>query len=208
MALTISTGFVVDDAIVMIENICRYIEAGEEPLTAAVKGARQIGFTVVSLTSSRIAVFIPLLFMTGFVGRLFREFAITLSLAVVASAVASLTLTPMMCAKFLKPIQPGKGLKIFEWSDRIFELVLALYQRGLKWVQNNRLVTLTLAIITLAATIYLYLIIPKGLFPQEDTGEILGVTEAAQNIAFPAMMERQRALSDLISLDRFWCKVS
>ena len=208
MALTISTGFVVDDAIVMIENIFRYIEAGEEPLTAAVKGARQIGFTFVSLTSSLIAVFIPLLFMTGFVGRLFREFAITLSLAVVASAVASLTLTPMMCAKFLKPIQPGKGLKIFEWSDRIFELVLALYQRGLKWVLNNRLVTLTLAIITLAATIYLYLIIPKGLFPQEDTGEILGVTEAAQNIAFPAMMERQRALSDLISLDRFWCKVS
>jgi multidrug efflux pump subunit AcrB len=146
--------------------------------------------------------------MTGFVGRLFREFAITLSLAVVASAVASLTLTPMMCAKFLKPIQPGKGLKIFEWSDRIFELVLALYQRGLKWVLNNRLVTLILAITTLAATIYLYLIIPKGLFPQEDTGEILGVTEAAQNIAFPAMMERQRALSDLISLDRFWCKFS
>ena len=208
MALTISTGFVVDDAIVMIENIFRYIEAGEEPLTAAVKGARQIGFTVVSLTSSLIAVFIPLLFMTGFVGRLFREFAITLSLAVVASAVASLTLTPMMCAKFLKPIQPGKGLKIFEWSDRIFELVLALYQRGLKWVLNNRLVTLTLAIITLAATIYLYLIIPKGLFPQEDTGEILGVTEAAQNISFPAMMERQRALNDLISLDRFWCKFS
>jgi multidrug efflux pump len=201
MALTIATGFVVDDAIVMIENIFRYIEAGEEPLTAASKGARQIGFTVISLTISLIAVFIPLLFMSGIVGRLFREFAITLSVAVVASAVVSLTLTPMMCAKFLKPSQPGKGLKVFEWTERMFEWSLHLFEGSLKWVLRHRRFTLAVAIATLAATIYLYVIVPKGLLPQEDTGEILGVTEAAQNISPQAMLERQREVSDIVGKD-------
>jgi multidrug efflux pump len=201
MALTIATGFVVDDAIVMIENIFRYIEAGEEPLTAALKGARQIGFTVISLTISLIAVFIPLLFMSGIVGRLFREFAITLSVAVLASAVVSLTLTPMMCAKFLKQSQPGKGLKVFEWTERMFEWSLHLYEGSLKWVLRHRRFTLAVAMATLAATIYLYVIVPKGLLPQEDTGEILGVTEAAQNISPQAMLDRQRQVSDIVSQD-------
>jgi multidrug efflux pump len=201
MALTIATGFVVDDAIVMIENIFRYIEAGEEPLTAALKGARQIGFTVISLTISLIAVFIPLLFMSGIVGRLFREFAITLSVAVVASAAVSLTLTPMMCAKFLKPSQPGDGLKVFAWTERMFDWSVHLYEGSLKWVLRHCRFTLAVAIATLAATIYLYVIVPKGLLPQEDTGEILGVTEAAQNISPQAMLERQRQVSDIVSKD-------
>ena len=201
VALTIATGFVVDDAVVMIENIFRYIEAGEEPLTAALKGARQIGFTVISLTISLIAVFIPLLFMSGIVGRLFREFAITLSVAVLASAVVSLTLTPMMCARFLKPIRPGEGLKAFAWTERLFEWSLHWYEGSLKWVLRHRRFTLGVAVATLAATIYLYVIVPKGLLPQEDTGEILGVTEAAQNISPQAMLERQRQVSDIVSQD-------
>ncbi|MBV9490815.1 MAG: efflux RND transporter permease subunit, partial [Verrucomicrobia bacterium] len=201
MALTISTGFVVDDAIVMIENIFRYIEAGEPPLEAALKGSRQIGFTVISLSISLIAVFIPLLFMSGIVGRLFREFAITLSVAVIASALVSLTLTPMMCAKFLKPITEHQGGKFFQWTERIFEGMLRLYEAGLKWVLRHRLTTLLIAIATLVATIYLYVVIPKGLLPQQDTGEIIGVTDAAQNISFQAMVARQRQVSDLVAKD-------
>src|SRR5206468_1869159 len=165
MALTISTGFVVDDAIVMIENIVRFIEAGDSPMEAALKGANQIGFTIVSLSFSLIAVFIPLLFMTGIVGRLFREFAITLSVAVIVSAIVSLTLTPMMCAKFLKPIEHSKQGKVFCWSERAFESMLNFYEAGLKWVLRNRLITLIVAIATLIATIYLYLVAPKGLLP-------------------------------------------
>src|SRR6202022_1799348 len=190
MALTISTGFVVDDAIVMIENIFRYIEAGESPLEAALKGSRQIGFTVVSLSFSLIAVFIPLLFMTGIVGRLFREFAITLSVAVIVSAIVSLTLTPMMCAKFLRPIDHSKQGKLFRWSERAFDGMLDFYERGLKWVLRNRLITLIVAIATLIATIFLYLAVPKGLLPNQDTGELIVVTDAAQNISFKAMLER------------------
>jgi len=201
MALTISTGFVVDDAIVMIENIFRYIEAGEPPLEAALKGSRQIGFTVISLSFSLIAVFIPLLFMTGIVGRLFREFAITLSVAVIVSAIVSLTLTPMMCAKFLKPIEQGKQGKLFRWSERAFEWMLYFYDEGLKWVLRHRLITLLVAIATLIATIYLYLVVPKGLLPNQDTGEIIGVTDAAENISFKAMLERQRQVSDIVAKD-------
>ncbi len=201
MALTISTGFVVDDAIVMIENIFRYIEAGEEPLPAALKGARQIGFTVISLSISLIAVFIPLLFMTGIVGRLFREFAITLSVAVIVSAIVSLTLTPMMCAKFLKPIDHKKRGKLFQLSEQAFDGMLHFYETGLKWVLRNRLFTLLVAIGTLVLTIYLFLIIPKGLLPQQDTGEIIGVTDAAQNISFKAMLEKQRQVSDIVEKD-------
>jgi multidrug efflux pump len=201
MALTISTGFVVDDAIVMIENIFRYIEAGEPPLEAALKGSRQIGFTVISLSFSLIAVFIPLLFMTGIVGRLFREFAITLSVAVIVSAIVSLTLTPMMCARFLKPVEHSKQGKLFRWSERAFEGMLNFYDSGLKWVLRNRLFTLIVAIATLIATIYLYLVVPKGLLPNQDTGEIIGVTDAAQNISFKAMLARQRQVSDIVGKD-------
>jgi multidrug efflux pump len=201
MALTISTGFVVDDAIVMIENIFRYIEAGESPLEAALKGSRQIGFTVISLSFSLIAVFIPLLFMTGIVGRLFREFAITLSVAVIASAIVSLTLTPMMCAKFLKPIDHNKQGKLFRWSELAFEKMLNFYEAGLKWVLRNRLITLLVAIATLIATVYLYLVVPKGLLPNQDTGEIIGVTDAGQNISFKAMFDRQRQVSDVVAKD-------
>jgi multidrug efflux pump len=201
MALTISTGFVVDDAIVMIENIFRYIEAGESPLEAALKGSRQIGFTVISLSFSLIAVFIPLLFMTGIVGRLFREFAITLSVAVIVSAIVSLTLTPMMCAKFLKPIDHSKQGRLFRWSERVFEWMLNVYDGGLRWVLRNRLITLLVAIATLIATVYLYVVVPKGLLPNQDTGEIIGVTDAGQNISFKAMLERQRQVSDIVAKD-------
>jgi multidrug efflux pump len=201
MALTISTGFVVDDAIVMIENIFRYIEAGEKPLDAALKGARQIGFTVVSLSISLIAVFIPLLFMTGIVGRLFREFAITLSVAVIASAVVSLTLTPMMCAKFLKPIEHGKQGKFFQWTEGIFQKTLNLYDVSLKWVLRHRFLTLMVAIATFAITLFLYVIVPKGLLPLQDTGEIIGVTDAAQNISFAAMIDRQQQIADIVRQD-------
>jgi multidrug efflux pump len=201
MALTISTGFVVDDAIVMIENIFRYIEAGEKPLDAALKGARQIGFTVVSLSISLIAVFIPLLFMTGIVGRLFREFAITLSVAVIASAIVSLTLTPMMCAKFLKPIEHRKQGKFFQWTEGIFQKSLNLYEGSLKWVLRHRFLTLMVAIATFAITLFLYVIVPKGLLPLQDTGEIIGVTDAAQNISFAAMVDRQQQIADIVRQD-------
>ena len=209
MALTISTGFVVDDAIVMIENIVRFIEAGEKPFDAALKGARQIGFTVISLSVSLIAVFIPLLFMTGIVGRLFREFAITLSAAVVVSAVISLTLTPMMCAYLLKPEETedatGKDKQRHNWfyraTEKFFDGMLAYYESGLKWVLKHQLTTLLVAIATLVGTIWLYILIPKGLLPQQDTGVIIGVTDAAQNISFPAMLARQRTVADLVRRD-------
>ena len=205
MALTISTGFVVDDAIVMIENIVRYLEKGESPMQAALKGARQIGFTVISLSVSLIAVFIPLLFMTGIVGRLFREFAITLSAAVVVSAVVSLTLTPMMCAKLLRAEpkdeeakRPGRFQRITEGA---FDRTLKVYDAGLKWVLRHQAFTLLVAVLTLLATVGLYLAIPKGLLPQQDTGVILGVTDAAQSISFKAMLARQHAVSDIVRRD-------
>ena len=209
MALTISTGFVVDDAIVMIENIVRYIEMGDKPFDAALKGARQIGFTVVSLSVSLIAVFIPLLFMTGIVGRLFREFAVTLSAAVVVSAVISLTLTPMMCAYLLKPEAKedatGKDKQrhnaFYRVTERFFDGMLAFYEVGLKWVLRRQFFTLMVAVATLVGTIWLYLLIPKGLLPQQDTGVIIGVTDAAQNISFQGMLARQRALADVVRRD-------
>ncbi len=204
MALTISAGFVVDDAIVMIENIVRYIEAGESPLEAALKGSRQIGFTVISLSVSLIAVFIPLLFMTGIVGRLFREFAVTLSIAVVVSAVVSLTLTPMMCAKLLRAESKDERKqhgRFYRWTEGFFERFLAVYEGGLKWVLKHQGFTLLVALVTLLATVWLYLIIPKGLLPQQDTGVILGVTDAAQSISFKAMLSRQHAVSDLVRRD-------
>ena len=201
MALTISTGFVVDDAIVMIENIVRFIEMGDPPMEAALKGAKQIGFTVISLSVSLIAVFIPLLFMTGIVGRLFREFAITLSIAVVASAFVSLTLTPMMCARLLKPEREEDQGRFYHATERMFQSMLNLYETGLKWVMAHQFFTLMVAVGTLVATIYLYIIVPKGLLPQQDTGLILGVTDSAQSISFKAMVEKQRAIAEIVRKD-------
>jgi multidrug efflux pump subunit AcrB len=204
MALTISTGFVVDDAIVMIENIVRYIEAGDTPLEAALKGARQIGFTVVSLSISLVSVFIPLLFMTGIVGRLFREFAITMSVAVGVSAFVSLTLTPMMCAKLLRSEKEQdrehQGA-FYRRTEEYWTRFSNLYERGLRWVLAHQRFVLMVAIITLVATILLYIVVPKGLLPQQDTGVIVGVTDAAENISFKAMLERVHAVSDIVRRD-------
>jgi hydrophobe/amphiphile efflux-1 (HAE1) family protein len=201
MALTICTGFVVDDAIVMIENIVRLIEAGETPFEAALKGARQIGFTVVSLSLSLIAVFIPLLFMTGIVGRLFREFAIVLSIAVILSAIVSLTLTPMMCARLLRPESESEHGTLFRITERWFEALRDWYDAGLKWVLRNEGFTLLVTLATLAATVWLYVIVPKGLLPLQDTGLILGVTDAEQSISFKTMSQRQAEVAAVISKD-------
>jgi multidrug efflux pump len=201
MALTISTGFVVDDAIVMIENIMRHIEEGETPFQAALKGSEQIGFTILALTVSLIAVLIPLLFMGDIVGRLFREFAITLSVTILVSAAVSLTLTPMMCAKLLRHQEPGERGRFFLASERTFQAVLDFYARTLTWVLGYQKATLAVAVATLAATVLLYLAIPKGFFPVQDTGVILGISEAPQSISFPAMAERQQALGRAILQD-------
>jgi multidrug efflux pump len=201
MALTISTGFVVDDAIVMIENIFRYIEEGEKPLAAALKGAEQIGFTIISLTVSLIAVLIPLLFMGDIVGRLFREFAVTLSVTILVSAIVSLTLTPMMCSRLLKTKTASKPGRFYEASERVYERIIESYGRTLQWVLKHQPATLLVAISMLALTVLLYLVVPKGFFPVQDTGVIQGISEAAQNISFSAMAERQRALAQVILKD-------
>ena len=202
MALTIAAGFVVDDAIVMIENITRYIEAGETPLQAALRGARQIGFTVVSLTASLVAVFIPLLLMEGVVGRLFREFAITLSLAVIVSCAVSLTLTPMMCAHLLKSqaAEPPPNF-LFRWSERGFDLMRDGYVVGLDWVLRSRGLTLAFTLAMMALTAWLYVTVPTGFLPEQDTGLLVGTTDAPQDISFAAMAERQRLLAEAIGKD-------
>ncbi len=201
MALTISTGFVVDDAIVMIENIMRYIEEGMQPLEAALKGSAQIGFTIMSLTVSLIAVLIPLLFMGDVVGRLFREFAVTLSVTILVSAVVSLTLTPMMCAKLLRHKEESEQGRFYRASERAFQRIIAFYGRTLTWVMRHQPATLVIAVATLVLTILLYLVIPKGFFPVQDTGVILGVSEAPQSISFAAMADRQQALASVILAD-------
>ncbi len=201
MALTISTGFVVDDAIVMIENIVRYIEEGEEPLQAALKGAEQIGFTILSLTVSLVAVLIPLLFMGDVVGRLFREFAVTLGVTILLSAVVSLTLTPMLCAKLLRARSEKQESRFAAASERVFERIVAFYGRTLRWVLNHQRATLCVAFGTLALTVVLYTVVPKGFFPVQDTGVIEGISEAPGNISFPAMTERQQALARIILRD-------
>jgi len=198
MALTISTGFVVDDAIVMIENIDRYLEEGESPLEAALKGAGQIGFTIVSLTVSLIAVLIPLLFMGDIVGRLFREFAVTLAVTILVSAVVSLTLTPMMCAKLLKQRQPGKETRFYRVTEDLFNRVIAFYGRTLQWVLKHQTTTLLVTVSTLIATLLLYVYVPKGFFPVQDTGVIMGISEATENVSFDAMSKRQQALARVI----------
>ena len=201
MALTISTGFVVDDAIVMIENIVRYIEEGEKPLEAALKGAAQIGFTIVSLTISLIAVLIPLLFMGDIVGRLFREFAITLSVTILVSAVVSLTLTPMMCSRLLRHKSNQQPGRLYLASERVFQSVIDVYGRTLRTVLRFRWLTLLVAASTLVFTIWLYVIVPKGFFPVQDTGVIQGISEASQRISFPAMAQKQEALAEVILKD-------
>ncbi|AZE66938.1 multidrug efflux pump [Pseudomonas synxantha] len=202
MALTIATGFVVDDAIVMLENISRYIEEGETPMAAALKGAKQIGFTLVSLTLSLIAVLIPLLFMADVVGRLFREFAITLAVAILISLVVSLTLTPMMCARLLKrePKEEEQG-RFYKASGAWIDWLIEAYGRKLQWVLKHQPLTLLVAIATLGLTVVLYLVVPKGFFPVQDTGVIQGISEAPQSISFAAMSQRQQELAKIILAD-------
>jgi len=202
MALTISTGFVVDDAIVMIENISRYIEEGEAPMEAALKGAEQIGFTILSLTVSLIAVLIPLLFMGDVVGRLFREFAVTLAVTIVVSAVVSLTLTPMMSARILRHEPKEKQGRIYRATERGFEAMIAFYGRTLKTVLEYQTITLFVALGTLLLTIFLYIIIPKGFFPVQDTGVIQAISQAPQTIGAKAMAEKQQELANLILQDQ------
>jgi multidrug efflux pump len=201
MALTISTGFVVDDAIVMIENIDRYLEAGESPLEAALKGSGQIGFTIVSLTVSLIAVLIPLLFMGDIVGRLFREFAVTLAVTILVSAVVSLTLTPMMCAKLLKHQDPSRQTRFYKASEKFYNRVIEKYGNTLTWVLKHQPATLIITVGTLVLTLALYVFVPKGFFPVQDTGVILGISDAPQTISFAAMSESQQQLAHVILQD-------
>jgi HAE1 family hydrophobic/amphiphilic exporter-1 len=202
MAVTISVGFVVDDAIVVIENVYRFVESGERPFAAALKGARQIGFTVSAMSLSLVAVFIPLLFMSGLIGRLFHEFAVTLSAAVLVSAIVSLTLTPMMCSRYLRPESalPPPNI-IARASGRVFDWALRHYETALAWVLRHRRFMLGVSVVTLAATVWLYGVVPKGFFPQQDTGVITGITEAAQDISFPAMTALQDQVARIVIAD-------
>ena len=202
MALTVATGFVVDDAIVMIENVVRYIEAGVAPLEAAYLGARQIGFTIVSLTASLIAVFIPLLFMTGVVGKLFQEFAVTLSVAVVISAAVSLTLTPMMCGQLLRPVAERRQGWLSRATEAGFNATLATYRLTLRWALERQQLVLLVTVATLIGTIWLYVIVPKGFLPQQDTGVILAVTEAAQSVSIPRLAQLQTQVAEIVDRDR------
>ncbi|MGB8363255.1 MAG: MdtB/MuxB family multidrug efflux RND transporter permease subunit [Rhizomicrobium sp.] len=201
MALTIAAGFVVDDAIVMIENISRYLEAGETPLDAALKGAGEIGFTIVSLTVSLIAVLIPLLFMREVVGRLFREFAVTLAVTILISAVVSLTLVPMLCAKLLRRHAPENQSRFARRSQELFDQVISAYGRILTWVLDHQPLTLIVAVATLAVTVLLYIVIPKGFFPVQDTGLVQGITRADSDVSFAAMADRQNAMASAILKD-------
>ncbi|MGA7908461.1 MAG: efflux RND transporter permease subunit, partial [Candidatus Sulfotelmatobacter sp.] len=201
MALTISTGFVVDDAIVMIENIARFLEEGDEPLDAALKGSGQIGFTIVSLTVSLIAVLIPLLFMGDIVGRLFREFAVTLSVTILVSAAVSLSLTPMMCAKLLRHQREEDKGRFYQISEDYFNRVIAFYGRTVKWVLKHQTATLLVTLATLVLTLVLYVVVPKGFFPVQDTGVILGISEAPESVSFDAMSQRQQELAKVILKD-------
>ncbi|MBR0859959.1 efflux RND transporter permease subunit [Bradyrhizobium liaoningense] len=201
MALSIAVGFVVDDAVVVIENIVRHLEQGMTPMQAALKGSSEIGFTIVSITLSLIAVFIPLFLMGGYVGKLFQEFAITITASLLLSLIISLTLTPMMCARLLKDESRRKHGRLYLLFERGFDALLALYARGLRVVLRHRFVTLLVMLSTVALTGYLYVVIPKGFFPQQDTGQIVGITEAAQDISFPAMSERQQAIVGILSKD-------
>jgi HAE1 family hydrophobic/amphiphilic exporter-1 len=201
MALTIAVGFVVDDAIVMLENITRYIEEGETPLAAAYKGAREIGFTIVSISVSLVAVLIPLLLMGGIIGRLFREFAVTLAMTIFVSMVVALTLTPMMASRFLRVHGEVRHGKVYQWSERAFDAMLHAYERGLDLAMRWRLVTLAVFFATLGLSVYLFVVIPKGFFPQQDNGLISATSEASQDISFAAMQSRQEALAKIVMAD-------
>ncbi|HWP25008.1 MAG TPA: efflux RND transporter permease subunit [Xanthobacteraceae bacterium] len=201
MALTIGTGFVIDDAIVMIENIVRHIENGESPYDAALRGAREIAFTVISLTMSLIAVFIPLLFMTGIVGRMFREFALTLTIAVVVSAVVSLTLTPMMCSRILRQRGHAATHAVTRFFNRAVDATVAFYRRSLDWVLRNQALTLLVTALTLAGTVWLYIIVPKGFLPLQDTGLVLAITEAGTEVSFAEMQRLQTAVENAVKQD-------
>jgi multidrug efflux pump len=201
MALSVASGFIVDDAIVMIENIVRYIERGEQPIAAALKGSRQIGFTILSLTVSLVAVFIPLLLMGGVVGRLLREFSITLSASIVISGAVSLILTPMMCATLLKPEATKHQSRLFRWSERAFDAMRHVYEAGLIWTLRHQRKMLVITVLTIFASVWLYFIIPKGFVPQQDTGIISGVTDAAQDVSFASMSALQQKVADAISHD-------
>jgi hydrophobe/amphiphile efflux-1 (HAE1) family protein len=201
MALAICTGFVVDDAIVVIENISRYLEAGETPLEAAMKGSREIGFTVLSMSVSLIAVFIPILLMGGIVGRLFREFAVTLSVAIAVSLCVSLTTTPMMCALFLKSGHEAKHGGIYRATERVFQGALNFYASGLRWVLRRQLFMLALTLATICLSVYLYIVVPKGFFPQQDTGRMNGSILGAQDLSFPAMQQKLKQYTDIVMND-------
>ena len=201
MALTIAVGFVVDDAIVVLENIVRYVEAGEKPYESAFKGSSEIGFTVVSISISLIAVFIPLLLMSGIIGRLFREFAVTVTVTIAVSAFVALTLTPMMASRFLKSEKDARHNKLYEWSERAFDALVSRYARGLDFVIRHQFETLMSFLATLAITGALFVVIPKGFFPQQDTGLITGIAEASQDISFQAMMDRQEKLGEVVASD-------
>ncbi len=201
MALTISVGFVVDDAIVVLENITRYIEEGEKPMAAAFKGAGEVGFTILSISISLVAVLIPLLLMGGIIGRLFREFAVTLAMAIFVSMIVSLTLTPMMASRFLREHKETHHGRFYQWSERAFDAMLHAYERGLDLALRWRLTTLCIFFATLALSVYLFVIIPKGFFPQQDTGLITGASEAAQDISFADMKRHQEELGKIVQAD-------
>src|SRR5258708_7280635 len=201
MALAISTGFVGDDAIVGIEDITRYMEQGMKPVAAAFRGAREIGFTVLSMSTSLIAVFIPILLMQGIVGRLFREFAVTLSTAIAMSLLISLTATPMMCAKFLRPPDEQKHGRIFHASERSFDFILRMYRGSLGWVLRHQFVTLAITVMTAGLSVYLYIIVPKGFFPQQDSGRMGGGVQAEQDISFPALKAKITQFVDIVKSD-------
>ncbi len=202
MALAISTGFVVDDAIVVLENITRYLEQGMRPVQAAFRGAREIGFTVLSMSTSLVAVFIPILMMGGIVGRLFREFAVTLSAAIAVSLLVSLTTTPTMCAKFLRPLGEEKHGRIYRASERAFDRMLGMYRGSLRWVLRHQPLTLLITILTAALSVYLYTDVAKGFFPQQDTGRIMGSVQAAQDISFEAMKEKMSQFVNIVMQDK------
>jgi HAE1 family hydrophobic/amphiphilic exporter-1/multidrug efflux pump len=201
MALTIAVGFVVDDAIVMLENIYRHIEDGLSPLEATLKGAAEIGFTIMSISISLVAVFIPLLLMGGIIGRLFREFAITMTLTIAVSAFVALTLSPMMCAQFLRDEKHARHGRFYMTIERAFDKLLAWYTRGLDFVLERQRSTMVVFVLTVATTVLLYVVIPKGFFPQQDTGIIVGLTDAPQDISFEEMVRRNHRLLEVVGRD-------
>ncbi|MDO8942864.1 MAG: efflux RND transporter permease subunit, partial [Desulfobacterales bacterium] len=195
MALILAVGFVVDDAIIMLENIVRHIEMGEGPVKAALNGSREIGFTIVSMTLSLVSVFIPILFMGGILGRLFSEFAVTIGAAILISGVIALTLTPMLCSRFLRPHAEQPPSRLYDASEKIYDGMLGLYKRSLRWFLENRLLTMVFLVLILVATVWLFRVVPKGFIPNEDRSLIYGLTEAAEGISWEAMQRQQQALA-------------